>query len=378
MNPFKLQKKCSKTQARLGVLSTRRGLINTPRFMPVGTHATVKSMTPEELKDLGATIILANTYHLFLRPGHGTVERLGKLHRFMNWDGAILTDSGGFQIFSLGGLARASDEGVQFASHLDGTRFMFTPETAVEVQQALGSDIMMVLDHLIASTAGKSEMAHAVERTLKWAARCRNVWTDQTAQLWGIVQGGLFPELRADCARGLRELDFPGYAIGGLAVGESTEDLYRMTRITTENLPENRSRYLMGVGLPDNLIECVARGVDLFDCVLPTRNARNGMLFTRYGKMVIKQAKYREDPLPPDPECSCYTCQHYSRAYLRHLFINNEILSSRLNTIHNLHFYLNLMTDIRGAIAGDEFASFKDSFLRDYHSNQHRSPGPTD
>ncbi|MBN1880025.1 tRNA guanosine(34) transglycosylase Tgt [bacterium] len=366
MSHFELLKTCPTTKARRCRLVTRAGVIETPQFMPVGTYGAIKAMTPDEMMELGSTVILANTYHMFLRPGHELVRQLGGLHTFMHWNRTILTDSGGFQIFSLSDFAKISDTGVSFASHLDGTRFHFSPENSIEVQEALGSDIMMVLDHLIASTSDADSVRRAVERTVAWAERCRVCWSDHSADLWAIVQGGLFPEIREACARDLTRLDFPGYAIGGLAVGESTEDLYEMTSVSAGALPENKPRYLMGVGLPENLVECVARGVDLFDCVVPTRHARNGMLFTRNGKMVIKQARYRDDAQPPDPDCTCYLCKNFSRAYLRHLYMNGEILSARLATIHNIHFFMTLMSDIRKAIETDNFPAFRRNFLSAY------------
>ncbi|MBN1297314.1 tRNA guanosine(34) transglycosylase Tgt [bacterium] len=362
MSHFSVLTSCSQSRARLGRLVTRSFTIDTPQFMPVGTCGAVKAMAPHELEALGVTMILANTYHLFLRPGHLLVRQMGGLHRFMGWNRGILTDSGGFQIFSLSDFAKISDEGVDFASHLDGTRFRFRPEDAVEVQEALGSDVMMVLDHLIPSTSKPDELKIAVDRTLNWAQRCKDAWTDRSADLWGIVQGGLSADLRIVCAKALTEIDFPGYAIGGLAVGESTQDLYAMTDVSVAALPSDRPRYLMGVGLPENLVECVARGVDLFDCVIPTRNARNGMLFTRSGKFIIKQARYRDDPRPPDPECECFLCRTFSRAYLRHLYMSGEILAARLATIHNLHFFMRLMSDIRDAIAQDRYDAFRKAF----------------
>ncbi|HPQ39849.1 MAG TPA: tRNA guanosine(34) transglycosylase Tgt [bacterium] len=366
MSHFEVLNKCGHTRARRGRLQLRSGIVETPQFMPVGTYGAVKAMSPDELNALGVTMILANTYHLFLRPGHELIGELGGLHGFMGWDHGILTDSGGFQIFSLNEYARISDDGVDFASHLDGERFHFRPEDAVAVQQSLGSDVMMVLDHLIPSTSDREATRDAVRRTLDWAARCHTAWTDRSADLWGIVQGGLFTELREMCAKELVQMDFPGYAIGGLAVGESTEDLYRMTGVSADVLPEDRPRYLMGVGLPENLVECVARGVDLFDCVVPTRNARNGLLFTRRGKFVIKQARHRSDPRPPDPDCDCYLCRNFSRAYLRHLYMTGEILASRLATIHNIHFFMTLMCDIREAIETDTFDGFRNEFHRAY------------
>jgi queuine tRNA-ribosyltransferase len=363
MSEFKVIKTCGRTRARLGRLDTRSGVIDTPQFMPVGTGGSVKAMTPDEVKDLGVTMILTNTYHLFVRPGHQLIRNLGGLHRFMNWKGGILTDSGGFQIFSLRDFARITDSGVTFASHLDGTRFHLSPENVVEIQEALGSDVMMVLDHLIPSTSDEDSVKDAVDRTLNWAGRSREAWTRKDADLWAIVQGGVFPDLRRMCASELRRMDFSGYAIGGLAVGESTEDLYAMTDVSVSELPSGKPRYLMGVGLPENLVECVARGVDLFDCVIPTRNARNGMLFTRNGRFVIKKAAYRDDPAPPDEECTCYLCRNFSRAYLRHLYMNQEILAARLATIHNIHYFMTLMKTIRNAIAEDRFPEFRDRFL---------------
>lgn len=366
---FELFKTCTKTKARLGRLTTASGVIDTPQFMPVGTCGAVKAMTPDELKSLGVTMILANTYHLFVRPGHSLIKNLGGLHQFMNWDRGILTDSGGFQIFSLRDFAKISDFGVEFASHLDGTRFHLSPENVVEIQEALGSDVMMVLDHLIPSTSDRDSVKDAVDRTLKWAIRSKEAWTRKDRDLWAIVQGGVFPDIRRMCADELSKMDFPGYAIGGLAVGESTEDLYAMTEVTATALPTEKPRYLMGVGLPENLVECVARGVDLFDCVIPTRNARNGMLFTRRGKLVIKNAVYRDDPAPPEESCTCYLCKNFSRAYLRHLYINGEILAARLATIHNIHFFMTLMQDIRKSLEEDSFPEFREQFLRCYFTS---------
>jgi queuine tRNA-ribosyltransferase len=362
MSEFRLIKKCSKTGARLGKLHTRSGCVETPQFMPVGTCGAVKAMTPDEVRDLGATMILANTYHLFVRPGNQLIEAMGGLHRFMNWNGSILTDSGGFQIFSLSEFARISDSGVTFASHLDGTRFHLTPEIVVEIQESLGSDVMMVLDHLVPSTSQETAVKEAVERTLNWAHRSRSVWTTGSCDLWAIVQGGIFPKIRQYCAEELALMDFPGYAIGGLAVGESTDDLYEMTTASAESLPENKPRYLMGVGLPENLVECVARGVDLFDCVIPTRHARNGMLFTRTGRCVIKQAAFRNDPAPPEHGCTCYCCKNFSRAYLRHLYMSGEILAARLATTHNIHYFMSLMKDIRDAVKNNCFPEFRKTF----------------
>ncbi len=361
-SPFTLLKTASDCAARRGRLQTRHGVIETPVFMPVGTRGTVKGVTPENLEEAGAQIILGNTYHLFLRPGHKRVESLGGLHRFMNWNGSILTDSGGFQIFSLKGLVKISEEGAAFRSHLDGAKLFLRPEDAVEVQQSLGSDIMMCLDTCIPSPCSRSETVLKTDLTTRWAARCRAAHTKRDRLLFGIVQGGMFPELRRAHAGALQEIGFDGYAVGGLSVGEEKAMMYEMTAETTRWLPVERCRYLMGVGTPADLVEGVYRGIDMFDCVMPTRNARNGSLFTRRGKINIRNARFQDDDSPIDVSCSCYTCRNYSRAYLRHLFIAKEILGSHLNTIHNLHFYLNLMAEIRAAIDEDRYSAFRKNF----------------
>jgi queuine tRNA-ribosyltransferase len=348
--------------ARSGVLSTAHGEVATPAFMPVGTAGTIKGVTPEELRECGAAIVLSNTYHLYLRPGHDVVRDLGGLHRFMNWDGPILTDSGGYQVFSMADLRRVDDDGVEFRSHLDGSLHRLTPETSMEIQAALGSDIAMTLDECPALPAPPDAVRTAVERTTRWAKRSRDSYRGP-GSVFGIVQGGTDPELRRRSAGELLDLDFPGYAIGGLSVGESPDAMIETAALTAELLPADRPRYLMGVGRPQDLVDAVAVGLDLFDCVMPTRNARNGSLFTRQGKIIIKQSRFRRDPKPLDEECSCYTCRRYSRAYLRHLFLSKELLSSRLNTIHNLSYYLGLMTRIRAAIAGGRFETFR----RDVH-----------
>ncbi len=360
--PFTLHSQSSECAARRGEVKTRQGVIQTPVFMPVGTQGTVKAVTPENLAEAGAQIILGNTYHLFIRPGHKRVERFGGLHQFMNWKGSILTDSGGFQIFSLKELAKITEEGAAFRSHLDGAKLFLSPEDAVQVQQSLGSDIMMCLDTCIPYPASRKETIDATDLTSRWAARCRKAHDKRDRLLFGIVQGGMFPELRRQHAETLQEIGFDGYAIGGLSVGEEKELMRDMTEATTAVLPENYSRYLMGVGTPEDLVEGVWRGVDMFDCVMPTRNARNGSLFTQHGKISIKNARYQDDHSPIDANCSCYTCRKYTRAYLRHLFQAREILSYHLNTIHNLHFYLHLMADIRKAIENDNFASFRKDF----------------
>lgn len=348
---------------RLGRLETPRGVVATPAFMPVGTAGAVKAVTPQELRACGTEIVLANTYHLYLRPGHEVVRDVGGLHRFMHWDGPILTDSGGFQVFSLAPLRRVEEEGVTFRSHLDGTLHVLTPEKSMEIQAALGPDIAVVLDECPALPAPKDAVEAAVDRTARWARRCRDAWRGRGA-LFGVVQGGPFEDLRERSARSLLELDLAGYAIGGVSVGEPAEQIARVARMAASLLPPDRPRYLMGVGRPEDLVECVAAGVDLFDCVLPTRNARNGQLFTSAGRLNVKREEYRRDPRPPDEDCACETCAGYSRAYLRHLFLSKEILASRLNTIHNLAYYQGLMRRVREAIAAGRFETFRREFAR--------------
>ena len=361
-SPYSLHKKSSECPARRGEVKTAHGTFQTPVFMPVGTQATVKAVTPEDLKNLGAQIILGNTYHLFIRPGHELIQRFGGLHRFMNWDRAILTDSGGFQIFSLRELSKITEEGASFRSHLDGSPLFLSPEKAIEVQEALGSDIMMCLDTCIPYPATREETIKNTALTARWAKRCREAHQKRQQLLFGIVQGGMYPELRKESADALVEIGFDGYAIGGLSVGESKEQMHDMTEATVPHLPSGFPVYLMGVGTPEDLVEGVWRGVDMFDCVMPTRNARNGTLFTSTGKVVIKNSQYRDDPDPPDKDCTCYTCRNYSRAYLRHLFVSREILAYHLNTIHNLHYYVNLMAGIREALEKDQFAAFRNDF----------------
>jgi len=351
--------------ARRGRIQTRRGLIETPVFMPVGTQATVKAILPEALKDIRAQIILANTYHLFLRPGHERIRALGGLHDFMNWDRPILTDSGGFQVFSLGELRKISEEGVRFQSHLDGASHVLTPESSVAIQEALGADIIMAFDECIPYPATREYVADSTDRSSRWAKRCKMARTPEDgAALFGIVQGGMHADLRKKSAEDLLEIGFEGYAVGGLSVGEEASLMYEMMEQTLPHLPTNQPRYVMGVGTPENLVEGVSRGVDMFDCVMPTRNARNGVLFTSFGKISIKQARYQDDPLPIDPDCDCYVCRNYCRAYLRHLYQSGEILSSVLNTHHNLYYYLHLMEEMRQALEHGEFASFRKEFYR--------------
>jgi queuine tRNA-ribosyltransferase len=347
---FEILARDSRTQARLGRITTPHGQLTTPVFMPVGTQASVKTVTPEELLDCHVEIVLANTYHLYLRPTHTLIRDLGGLHRFMHWERPILTDSGGFQVYSLAGLRKLSEEGVLFQSHLNGSRHMLTPEKAVEIQQTLGSDIAMVLDECVPYPATYDYALASQELTTRWARRAKAAHRCREQALFGIVQGGMYPDLRGKSAQELVELDFDGYALGGFSVGETKRLMDDLIERTTTCLPEEKPRYLMGVGTPADLLRCVKLGVDMFDCVMPTRNARNGCLFTRQGKLIIKNARYAQDTRPLDSQCGCYTCQHYSRAYLRHLFVSEEILGLRLNTIHNLHYYTDVIHLIRAAI----------------------------
>ncbi len=364
---FELTKESKETKARLGKLHTPHGVIDTPVFMPVGTQATVKTMTPEEVKKLGAQIILGNTYHLYLRPGHKLIEEAGGLHKFMNWNGSILTDSGGFQVFSLGKLRKITEEGVEFRSHIDGSKHFITPEKSIEIQNSLGSDIMMAFDECVPYPASKEYVKKSMERTTRWAKRCKKYHKDWNNQgLFGIVQGGMYKDLRKKSAEDIVELEFPGYAIGGLSVGEPKNLMCEMLDFTTPLLPKDKPRYLMGVGTPDYLFESVIRGIDMADCVLPTRIARNGTVMTSRGKLVIRNAKYKKDFNKLDPECNCYTCTNYSRAYIRHLFNVNEILGARLATIHNLYFLLNLMKNIRKAIEEDRLLEYRNEFYKKY------------
>jgi queuine tRNA-ribosyltransferase len=365
---FELIAECPDTGARAGLIHTAHGSIETPVFMPVGTQATVKGVMQRDIEvELDAKIILANTYHLFLRPGHELIRKLGGLHQFMSWPRAILTDSGGFQVFSLSDLRKISEEGVLFRSHLDGDAHMFTPESTVDVQLALGSDIMMPLDECLEYPASHEAANQAMRRTVRWAHSAyryferRVTGTGSASALFPIVQGSMFADLRRDCALELLDLNAPGYAIGGLSVGEPRSLSMEMTEVTTPLLPRDRPRYVMGVGMPEELAEYVARGVDMMDCVLPSRNARNGCLFTASGRVIIKQARYKDDPAPLDPHCPCLTCRTYSRAYLRHLFQAGEMLFSTLATIHNLKYYLDMMRQMRQAILLGRFRAYLDS-----------------
>ncbi|MGL1932388.1 MAG: tRNA guanosine(34) transglycosylase Tgt [Desulfotalea sp.] len=361
-SPFTLHKKSDQCAARRGEVATKHGTFQTPVFMPVGTLGTVKAVTTDNVKELGAQIILGNTYHLYIRPGHKLIESFGGLHGFMNWDRPILTDSGGFQIFSLKELTKITEEGAAFRSHVDGSKLFLSPEDAIEVQQSLGSDIMMALDTCIPYPATREQTIERTDLTTRWAKRCRKAHTKRDQHLFGIVQGGMHEDLRAEHAEALIDIGFDGYAIGGLSVGEENQVMYDMSEATVPHLPEDYARYLMGVGTPEDLIEGVWRGIDMFDCVMPTRNARNGTLFTSSGRLIIKNARYKEDKRPIDENCDCYTCRSYSRAYLRHLFQCREILSYHLNTIHNLHYYVNLMAGVRKSIEEDRFAEFRRNF----------------
>lgn len=368
---YELIKECKQSGARLGKFSTPHGDIETPIFMPVGTQATVKSLTPEDLHDINAQIILSNTYHLFMRPGHELIAKAGGLHKFMNWNGPILTDSGGFQVFSLGDLRKISEEGVEFRSHIDGSKKFISPEKAVEIQTALGSDIMMAFDECAPYPADRQYVKNSLERTTRWLGRCVEAHKNTENQaLFGIVQGGMYKDLREQSAAQILQYDLPGYAVGGLSVGEPKELMYEVLDYTTPLLPEDKPRYLMGVGTPDCLFEGVIRGIDMFDCVLPTRIARNGTAMTSEGRISIKNAKFFEDFSPLDAECDCYVCKNYTKAYLRHLYKANEILSSRLMSYHNLHFLLNLMKNIREAIMEDRLLDYKEEFFAKYYGEK--------
>jgi queuine tRNA-ribosyltransferase len=363
---------CKQSGARLGKLHTPHGTIETPIFMPVGTQATVKTMSPEELKGMEAQIILSNTYHLFLRPGHELVAEAGGLHTFMNWDRPILTDSGGFQVFSLSNLRKISEEGVEFRSHLNGEKLFLSPEKVMGIENALGADIMMAFDECAPYPAERKYVEDSVALTYRWAKRCKEAHKRPDEQaLFGIVQGGMYADLRKQSAEQLVELDFPGYGIGGLSVGESKELMYETLEVTTPLLPVNKPRYLMGVGSPDALIQGSILGVDMFDCVLPTRIARNGTTMTSEGRLVIRNAKFTRDFGPLDPACDCYTCRNYSRAYLRHLIKADETFGLRLTTYHNLYFLLNLMKQVRQAIREDRLLDFQKEFMTQYYGSLH-------
>jgi len=363
---FELLHTCKQTGARRGRLHTPHGVIETPIFMPVGTQATVKTMSPDELKDCGAQIILSNTYHLHLRPGESLVEQAGGLHKFMNWDRPILTDSGGFQVFSLASLRKVEERGVEFRSHLDGSKQFIGPEEAVHIQQALGSDIMMQFDEISPYPCDHDHAKKAMHRTIRWLERCMKAKTREDQALFGIVQGAFFGDLRIECAKEMAKLDLPGFGIGGLSVGEPKEVMYDMLDQLMPYMPQNKPRYLMGVGSPDCLIEGVLRGVDMFDCVLATRVARNGTAFTSNGRLVIRNAQYAHDFGPMDETCDCYACRNFSRAYIRHLFKAGEITGARLASIHNLRFLIRLMEKVREAIQNDRLLDFQKEFYSRY------------
>ncbi len=384
--------------ARFGQLHTKRGIINTPAFMPVGTNATVKAMSPDEMKELGAEILLSNTYHLYLRPGHEIIREVGGLHKFMKWEGPILTDSGGFQVFSLSPLRKIKDDGVEFRSHIDGSQHFLTPELVMEIQAVLGSDIAMVFDECTPYPATREYALKSLKLTTEWARRCLDARNNPTSPvgaglcacpgqpqgdgqpqgiaptkqaLFGIVQGGVYKDLRKQSAEELIELDFDGYALGGLSVGEPKELMYEMINYSTPLLPEDKPHYLMGIGDLMDVLEAVAAGIDMFDCVMPTRNARNGTLFTSQGRISIKREEFKKDPRPLDPDCGCYTCRNYSRAFLRHMFMSREILSMRLNSLHNLHFFLEFFRKMRDAISRGGFGQFRKEWTPILQNNFH-------
>jgi len=361
---FNISAKCG--NARTGKVKLPRGEFDTPIFMPVGTQATVKSLSPEELYDIGAPVILSNSYHLYLRPGHKLIEEMGGLHSFMNWKDLILTDSGGYQIFSLKALTKISDEGVGFQSHIDGSHHFITPEISMEIQRSIGADMVMAFDQCPPANAGLDDIRIAVDRTTKWLKRCSGVALKDHQTLIPIIQGGTSPELRTYSAESILEMDFPALAIGGLSVGESKTDMLDTLDHLRPALPESKPRYLMGVGMPDDILEAIDRGIDMFDCVLPTRMARNGTAFSFNGRVNLRNAKYKNDPNPIEPECECYTCRNYSRAYIRHLFMSGEIMASRLTTFHNIFFYVRMLQLARKAIINDEYKSFKEDFLIRY------------
>ena len=368
---YELIKTCAQTGARLGIVHTPHGSFETPTFMPVGTQATVKAMSPEELKEMNAGIILSNTYHLWLRPGNDIVKEAGGLHKFMNWDRPILTDSGGFQVFSLSQFRKIEEEGVHFRNHLNGDKLFLSPEKAMEIQNDLGSDIMMAFDECPPYPATYEYMLASVDRTTRWAKRCKEAHQRPDEQgLFGIIQGGEYEDLRKRSAEALVELDFPGYAVGGLSVGEPKDVMNKVLDFTTPLMPADKPRYLMGVGSPDSLIDGSIRGIDMFDCVLPTRIARNGTLMTSEGRMVIKNAKYARDFRPIDENCDCYTCKNYTRAYVRHLLRTEETFGLRLTSYHNLRFLIKLMEDVRQAIREDRLGDFKEEFFEKYGYNK--------
>jgi queuine tRNA-ribosyltransferase len=368
MTFFKLEAQSG--QARAGTIKTAHGEIQTPIFMPVGTRASVKGLWQEDLEELAAQIILGNTYHLFLRPGHELIAKMGGLHKFMTWDGPILTDSGGFQVFSLSDLNKVTEEGVTFQSHIDGSRHLLSPEKSMEIQKALGSDIVMIFDECPKLPATKETLRTSMELTLRWAKRCRDYELQPHQHLFAIIQGGLHQDLRQECMERLMELDFPGFALGGLSVGEKNEEMVNFLNDFTPNMPSNKPRYLMGVGKPLDILNGIRAGIDMFDCVLPTRNARNGQFLTTHGPLNIKKERFKEDPLPPDTECECKVCRRYNRSYIRHLFNVGEYLAGQLITYHNIYFYLKMVKNARQAILEDKFDEFYKAFYNLYTSER--------
>jgi queuine tRNA-ribosyltransferase len=365
---FKKQGQSKK--ARAGIITTAHGQIETPIFMPVGTRASVKTMWQEDLEEMNAQIILGNTYHLYLRPGHELIEKVGGgLHGFMKWDRAILTDSGGYQVFSLSSMNKVTEEGVTFQSHLDGSKHLISPEKSMEIQRALGSDIVMNFDECPALPATKDRLRESMELTLRWAKRCRDYQLKDHQNLFGIIQGGLHHDLRSECMERLKEIDFEGFALGGLSVGEKNEEMVSFLDNFVHTMPEDKPRYLMGVGKPLDILNGIRAGIDMFDCVLPTRNARNGQFLTSHGPLNIKKERFKEDLLPPDPECSCKVCKKYSRSYIRHLYTVGEYLAGNMITYHNLHFYLQMTRNARTAILNDQFDEFYTKFYNSYQSN---------
>ena len=367
---YELIKECPRSGARLGRLHTPHGTFETPMFMPVGTQATVKTLAPEELYDMGSQVILSNTYHLFLRPGHELVRKAGGLHKFMNYKRGMLTDSGGFQGFSLGAMRKITEEGVMFRSHIDGSKQFLSPEVSTQVQEALGADIAMAFDECIPYPADFDYAKRSTERTTRWAKRCLETHTREDQSMFGIVQGGMYPELRRMSVQQLTELDFAGYGIGGLSVGEPKSMMYDILSHTTELMPKDKARYLMGVGTADCIVEAVNLGVDMFDCVLPTRIARNGTCMTSHGRLVVKNAKYARDFTPIDDNCNCYTCRNFTRAYVRHLLKADETFGLRLTSYHNLYFLINLMKQVREAIMDDNLLEFREHFFEEYGYNE--------
>ncbi|OXZ30680.1 tRNA guanosine(34) transglycosylase Tgt [Finegoldia magna] len=373
MFKFTLEKKSSQCKARTGIIETNHGVIKTPVFMPVGTRATVKAMNNDELKSIGSQIILSNTYHLYLKPGQEIIRKADGLHKFMNWDRPILTDSGGFQVFSLSKTRKITEEGVQFRSHIDGSKHFISPEKSMEIQNDLGSDIMMAFDECVPYPSSYEYTEDSMKRTLRWLKRCKDYHKNTDRQnLFGIIQGGMYKDLREYSAKKTIDFDLPGYAIGGLSVGEPRDLMIELLDFTTDFMPENKPRYLMGVGTPDYLFEAVEHGVDMCDCVLPTRIARNGTALTSKGKLVVKNAKYKDDFAPLDENCDCYACKNHTRAYIRHLLNVDEILGARLLSIHNLGFLIKMMENIRKSIEEDRYLEFKDEFYRNYGYDYHQ------